>query len=274
MYGMRAIFDAALSIIIPKIPPELRNSLPDNHVHGLIPQFIEAIKTRIKDGDPYDTFYVTSFAQGRNEHEEDNGILTLWRAYTQTAGYCLQYNRNAIESLLHTEQLIYSYGILQLADVVYGIDQDDAEFKYLAQQYATILLIELAKATGDSRFMDGMPMPHPQGQVVARLLLFCGKHKHPSFIDEREVRIFAFPLNKVIPQFFRPTLSKPVHTNPDTGHKYLNIGENRSPALRPERVIIGPNADLEESAVKALFPESLREITPKILKSDIPIRPE
>lgn len=270
-YGMEAIMNAAISIVVPQIPRDLRNDLPDDHVHGLVPQYIAQIRQAMRDSDGYDSLYVTSFARGRNEHEEQEGILTLWREYTQTIGYCLQYQRDKIRRLINTERTFFSYGLLDVIEVQYGINADDPELRYLAEQYALILLEGLARNTGDPRFMQNMPQRHAESHVIHRLLMFCAKHKNPSFDDEREVRIIALPLNKVLLAPFRPTTPKTVHTT-EAGTRYIALNEHINPGLRPDRIIIGPNAELNEENIAEMFPHTLRENQPAIFKSTIPVR--
>src|SRR5258708_17401993 len=217
--------------------------------------------------------YVTSFARGRDDYEEEHGILTLWRCYTDTKGYCLQYSREKIQNLLAPERTFYSYAAIDLVDVQYGVDDDDPELRYLAQQYALWILTELARTRNEPRFLEGMPPAHARHHVTARLLRFCCSHKNPAFCDEREVRIFAIPLNQTIVQPFRPTLPKPINNGPLPDSRYIVFGENRTPPLRPDRIIIGPNAELDEARVAALFPDNFHEIRPAIFKSAISIRP-
>ncbi|MBU0799367.1 MAG: hypothetical protein KKA05_00030 [Alphaproteobacteria bacterium] len=277
-YSLEAILRAATTITVESIPRDLRNHLPNDHVHGLMPGYIHAIREHTRQND-YDRLYVASFAQGRNSREIDDGILTLWDRYTIShnapimRGYCLQYSRESIEQLIHSERHFYSYGMLELLDVQYGINENDPEFLYLAQQIAMWLLLELTRSTGDPRFVENFSeVRHSESYVISRLLRFCGTHKHPSFDDEREVRIFAMPSNQVIPVLFRPTLPKPVCRGTRTDSRFIELGANRSPALRPNRIVIGPNAELSVADVESLFPWTGHENTPIIIRSSIPIR--
>jgi hypothetical protein len=165
----------------------------------------------------------------------------------------------------------YSFGILNLIDVRYGIEPDDKELNWLAQQLATQISLELARNRGDERFMNGAAPLRPLGEFTRRLLTFCASHKSIDWSVEREVRIIALPINKVLIKPFRPTTPPLIETDSNTGKKYIMFGQNQSPAFRPKRIIIGPNAELDQNGVEELFPFTIRDNTPAVVKTQIKI---
>ena len=99
---------------------------------------------------------------------------------------------------------------------------------------------------------------------------FCGEYKDPSFIDEREIRILAYPSRE---SFSRPLIGlatrKPIYhpTHPDLIKKFITLGEDWFPGLMPRRILIGPKANLSNHTFFSLYPDP-----PMFMESKIPIR--
>jgi hypothetical protein len=78
-YAMAAIYDEAIATVLPKIPSELRDSnKTDAQLRALRPDYVAMLRKQMSAKDGFGSLYVTSFARGRNEDENERGILTLW----------------------------------------------------------------------------------------------------------------------------------------------------------------------------------------------------
>jgi hypothetical protein len=270
LYALSAIYEAAYRGMLGRVPEDLRDpTKSENDIPKLISELRENIRNFVSGTDGYGSLYVTSFACGKNEDENDRGILTLWDRYTQKSGYCLQFDREKILRLIENEKRRYSYAWIELAEVKYGIDQTEREFLYLVEQMILRLLQHVAQERRDHRVLPDPNKIDVDSYFFPRLLSYCGQHKDPSFSDEREVRIFACPVDTTVSRVFTGfAVPKPIHRrrNQQKGARHLILGEATLPGLTPDRIVIGPNAPMDAYFIKSLYPSP-----PLISKSSIPI---
>jgi hypothetical protein len=71
---------------------------------------------------------VVSFARAQTPDHEARGILTLWDRYTRNSGFCLQFRRSDVERRVEVEKMSFNYGVLEVIDVTYGIDESARDF--------------------------------------------------------------------------------------------------------------------------------------------------
>lgn len=258
VYALRALYEKALADCFAAIPTDLRDPAKSDAELAAIPgQIIAALKEQIRTSDGYGSLYVVSFARGRNDDEDARGILSLWARYTDNCGYCLQFDEADIRSLLDHELLHGSFASLSLAEVTYGIDTNEREFRALAEQLTLRLRDYLFHAHGDTRLAPDVQRLKPDSVFAKALLEFCATHKDPAFGDEREIRIFAYPVNVTAARpfagFSRP---KPIghRGNRANGPRHLVLGENLLPGFIPWRLLGAPKADLPPWKLQALYP--------------------
>jgi hypothetical protein len=239
---LSAIWEEALAQTLPKIPTDLRDpSKGVDQLRSLVPDYVAMLKKQVEESDGYGSLFVTSFARGRNDDEDDRGILTLWDRYTRNEGYCVQFDIESARRMVEAEGTYHSYGWLELAEVVYGIDREEREFRGLSEQISLRALRDLYFATKDLRLTKDHDKILPESGFLQKLVSFCGKHKDPAFQDEREMRIFACPINAIEPRVLAPLpLPKTIY-RPRHGPRYIVVGETILPGLRANRVLIGPS---------------------------------
>lgn len=269
VYALSALYEEAATQAWSQIPSNLRHqSLSMDRVKSEISTIVTQLKQQTCESDGYGSLYIVSFARGKNDDENERGILSLWDRYTRNEGYCVQFDLDNIRSLVEHEDRHHSYAWIELAEVKYGIDRQESDFLWLVAQLALRLLKSLYDQNGDRRLTPEFDKIAPNSSLVRRLLSFCGKHKDPAFIDEREIRIFACPANISEPRPFTGTASpKTIHHNSQRRARYIALGEAVLPGPIPNRIIVGPNADLPQWKINALYPPS-----PIITKSTIPVR--
>jgi hypothetical protein len=269
VYATQALWEEALEKTLPKIPADLRNTTKNlDHLRSLIPDSIETLKKQIEEGDGYGSLYVTSFARGRNDDQDERGILTLWQRYGDYEGYCLQFKIEDIRRIVTHERTYYSYAWIELAEVIYGVDRGNFQFKELVEQTSLRLLRHLFYETKDRRFTYGLEKIRPDSSFLQELVSFCGKHKDPAFEDEREMRIFVCPVNATEGRIFTGLATPKTIYQPRHGARYVVFGETVLPGAIPQRIIIGPKGKLlPDWKLDALYPRP-----PVIEKADIPIR--
>jgi hypothetical protein len=148
-YAWAAIQTHAVKKVIEKIPPQRNAGLdPDTYAAGVNKKFRAAVAAM----DGYGALYVTAFARADKEDHSKRGILTLWDRYTGHKGFCLQFSRAQIEHLVQTEATFFNYGLIEVADVKYGIDENSRDFQDLSYQMQLRMRLELARVTGDASF--------------------------------------------------------------------------------------------------------------------------
>lgn len=270
VYAMSAISEAAYGQLLSRLPDDLRDPTKNEaDITKIVSGLMSQLRTQATHEGGYGSLYVTSFACGRNEDENERGILTLWDRYTQKRGYCLQFDKERLRRLIDNELRRYSYAWIELAEVKYGIDRNAREFRYLVEQMTRRLLHDIAQ---ERQVYQLLPKPDEidvDSVFFSRLMSFCGKHKDPSFSDERETRILAYPIDATIPRFLTGlAVSKPVHRrgNGGSGSRYIVLGDSTLPGLTPHRIIIGPGAAMDARTIHDLYPAP-----PLVSRSTIPI---
>jgi hypothetical protein len=271
VYAFSTIYAAALALIVSKLPADLRDSSKgDAFVRSLPAKLVDELKAQSRVGDGYGGLYVCSFARGRNDDENQRGILTLWDRYTRNEGFCLQFEETQVRRIIDLEAMRNSYAWIDLAEVRYGIAQESNEFQYLVTQLMHQMMRRVYLETRDGRVGAQLGDMAPEVVLARRLLSFCGVHKDPSFADEREMRILAYPVNATEARTLTGIASaKAIYCRghkPD-GARYIVLGESLIPGFIPDRIIAGPKAEVTTHMLQALYP-----FPPPYSKSAIPIR--
>jgi hypothetical protein len=269
VYAVQALWDSALEQTLKKIPADLTETTRSlDHLRSRMPYSIESLKKQVEEGDGYGSLYVTCFARGRNDDEDERGILTLWHRYTKDRGYCLQFKLEDIRRIVDHESERHSYASIELSEVIYGVNLEDSQFKELVEQLSLRMLRNLYFETKDLRFTTDLERIRPENSFLQKLVSFCGKHKDPAFVDEREIRIFACPVDATEARIFTGLTMVKTICRPRHGPRYVILGETVLPGAVPDRILIGPKAEpLSDEMLGALYPRP-----PVIKKSDIPIR--
>jgi hypothetical protein len=273
-------FVYALQILGEEAVRKFKTEFPDKSIFGDVlsgdyaqsvsRQFSEFLKSVILSNAGYGSYFTTSFARGKNEDEDERGILTLWDRYTQLKGYCLQFDVNKIFKRIRTEADRYSYELIDAFEVEYGIDQKSAQFVKLASNLCYFTIESVLRDLGRLDLM-GRTKKLPFELFASELILYCLRHKDPQFIDEREFRIIASPHAKILTTSFTGLkLLKTIHSQSINGkeRRFIILNENELPGIRAERIIVGSKVEPDErSLLQELWPTM-----PAIENCTIPIR--
>lgn len=268
LYGWSALNEGAYELLRPRIPDDLID--PTKSFTDILAGMVSQLKDYAQTNDGYGDLYVTSFARGRTKDEDDRGVLTLWERYTGSVGFCLQFDESDVESFIQKEMLRSSYAHLKLVEVKYGIDKSNRKYNEICDQLSFRMQKELYLRSKDNRIEPAWQMEKADTYLFRLLMEFCGEYKDPSFIDEREIRILAYPSRE---SFSRPLIGlatrKPIYhpTHPDLIKKFITLGEDWFPGLMPRRILIGPKANLSNHTFFSLYPDP-----PMFMESKIPIR--
>jgi Protein of unknown function (DUF2971) len=263
-YAWSAILRDAGAVALQQVPEDLKQGMGlDSWTGEMLKQFRKAAAAM----NPQGHMYVFSFARGSNEDHDRRGMLTLWDRYTQSKGYCLQFEQAAVRHFAKMEMMRGNYHWMDLCSVQYGVDRNTLEFRDLVEQLSKRLIIQLARVSGSQRIKSDYDGLWADSAFLRKLIAYCGKLKDPSFEDEREVRIIGCPADRAESRIFvGPAFKKKILVNA-VGKHYIEIGEYWRPGIWPTRIVIGPNAnpDIEDILTKFEFP-------PEVVVSDIPVR--
>ena len=263
-HGWAELQRAAAHHVLSRVPASAH--APGVDPEAVLTNLLQQYREMAAQGDGYGQLFITSFAVAQEDDHEQRGLLTLWDRYTHGKGYCLQFSRGDICSFIRQDAMRETYEFFELQDVTYGVDSQSRTFRELSRQFGEHLLWEHLRQRSDLN-IEPDPRRWPLGRLAYELLLFCGRHKDRSFMDERECRILASPGNRTVPQFLTGvTFPKKIHSRPN-GRKHIIIGEHWHPGISPHRIIIGPEADPDIEDIVRLFHKR-----PVVAQCNIPFR--
>ncbi|MDR6830798.1 hypothetical protein J2X48_002484 [Bosea sp. BE271] len=261
-YAWKILSRAALAYVVERVPADL---IPD-FVDPTDEQLAEEYRRELDASEHYGHLFMASFVRHGTEDEERRGSLTHWRTFSKLNGYCLQFDDADIRLLIDLDTWRSSYGLIELRPITYGVNTETGTYRELVIQLGRHQLQEVAKQLADRRIKFDLEGCWAPSHLLRTMMQYCASHKDPSFKDEREVRIMAFPVNATTVQFLTgAAFAKPISSRPD-GKRYIALGEGIRPAIGPRRIIIGPQANPDIEHIVAKFPER-----PEILRSDIPV---
>jgi hypothetical protein len=262
-YGWLIVQRAAFEYVRARFPADLCPEFVELSDDELMSLFREELN--VTQG--YGHLFMTSFVRHENEVDERRGSLTHWRHFTQSEGYCLQYDATDIQRMIDHESWRSTYSLIQLQKVSYGVDRNSHDFKELVVQLGEMQLLLLLRDWRDSRIKVDHARHLAPSAVARKLMLFCASHKDPAFRDEREVRILAFPENQtVVRPLYGMSTAKKIELKGDK--RIIALGANWTPAISPKRIIIGPSATQDIETPLSKFPKR-----PELIRSDIRLRP-
>jgi hypothetical protein len=152
------------------------------------------------------------------------------------------------------------------SEVSYGVDRDAYHYKQLCFQMAQNMILQMLRARPGLRIEPKWKDMWADSYLVRQVLNFCATHKDPRFEDEREVRLFGYPLPQAEARAFLGVASrKPIRTTAN-GKRYVVFGENWRPGISPRRIIIGTKADPNIEALVSKFPTR-----PEVAYANLPI---
>lgn len=106
-----------------------------------------------------------------------------------------------------------NYGALGFSEVRYGIDRDAYSYNQLRFQMAQNMIVQMLRAQPDLRIEPKWQGMWAESYLTRKVWDFCATHKDPCFEDEREVRLFGYPLPQAEARVFTGKASrKPIRT--------------------------------------------------------------
>lgn len=273
MYAFQILIKDAFDTFLKMLPDKtlIRKDLEESYAEMQSRKYAEEFGKLLVTESGYGSFYFVSFARGRNDDENDRGILTLWDRYTRFSGFCLQYDENDLRQKLLREQELYSYEYINYAEVKYGVDKTSPVFKHLLETFSNMMLIQAANEFGRPDLKPDDFNTPPMHVLANELFPFCATHKDPQFVDERETRIIVSPSNKAVLNGLNGIKqTKPIQNRgtSESAIRYLTICDASFPGLSPKRILIGPKtSSIEQNLMMHLW-----QSPPQIVKANIPIR--
>jgi hypothetical protein len=256
MYALQILITEAMQKFVSCFPDKsiLREDLEENFAEEVSVQFIESFRTILNPPSGYGSWYIASFARGRNKDEDKRGILTLWDRYTRLSGFCLQFLEADLRRCVEREMEYRSYEYFGIHEVTYEMDRNSSEYQELVDEIHGLIMFEVVSIL--NRF-DLLPQFYlkPQMDLFARkLFVYCVTHKDPQYIDEREIRIIASPSDKAIASplaGFKTTIPIQIlnRGSAQSTRRYLMLFDGFLPALNPVRILTGPKVSPDDSAM-------------------------
>jgi hypothetical protein len=264
LYAWRVLMLDAAKCALKNVPAELKR--PDYDMDAEALRLGDSYRDMLKAGDGYDSLYVTSFARAANEDQEQRGILTLWRHYNGHEGYCLQFTQEDLEHMFQLDSWRSNYASLGFAQVRYGVNKATRCYEELLHQVTQNMTVQMLRAQPDLPIEPKWQGMWADSYLARRILDFCATHKDPLFEDEREVRLFGYPLAQAESRIFLGVAGRKKIQGRPGGKRYVEFGENWGPGISPRRIIIGVKADKAIDSIIEQFP-----IRPQVLHADLPI---
>ncbi|MBS0170223.1 MAG: DUF2971 domain-containing protein [Nitrospira sp.] len=204
--------------------------------------------------------YITCLSEHPIE-EDQNGRLSMWRAYGETAGVALVLNSGSMHSHSH-ELNVYSSPVAYLT-----IDEFQAEFEKIVKD-----------AENEAAFIKSLGREKVRNAILKAFFFTVLCTKHPGFHEEREWRVIATTL---LPPTSQVTQSvEVVRGIPQIVRKfglktYSNNALNLAIPKLLDRIIIGPCAFPEivhGAFLKLLQDAGVSDPERMVIVSGIPLR--
>ncbi len=195
------------------------------------------------------------------DYEREHGLLSQWRGYGGTGGYCLVFDTAQLLKLFEQEASQFLYAYTDALEVHYPLD-DGRKLKSFVDLLGKSERIVSDALSGDRDFsVDDAILP---------FLVSATAYKHRGFYEEREIRLVAMACTKfAADELKRKGLeSVPVKTvssakrDGRTDRRYVSLLGKNFAALPIRRVIVGPSKDQSRNAAFAK-----KIVGPKILIS-------
>ena len=255
----------ALTCIYEQVVDVMQRELPKRSIDVLREKmdrttFIDNIVMQIRnrfENVGYDIHYIVSFSKCTSESEKLFGIHCLWRNYAKESGYCLIFDRDDIDHMLILERMKKTYALLDIVDVVYGVDSNDRNFLDLCYQTWLRIQAGLAEILPDIEIDRESANKWSDAEYALRMIRYCSSHKDPQFAEEQEVRIVAQPLDVNTAQPFTGICTpKEVKERSIGGkkRKYIVLGDTFVPGVVPKRILASKKAALGPHILRGLYP--------------------
>lgn len=188
--------------------------------------------------------YVTSFCSHVDDknYVKENGLLSMWRSYSNDGGIALVFDTLKLEACLKKESEEYLYSFAGVGDVVYEGDNDAFISEF--EEFVEVLKVKVMDMLlGNESFTTG-------ADFIKDFIGAATRYKHQAFAEEREVRITVSPW---IDSHFKDATESEIKSRVQKvpinigGSTYIELFDVESvPRLPITKVIIGPHIDQEQ----------------------------
>lgn len=201
--------------------------------------------------------FIASFCGSKVAGADTDGLLSQWRGYGTSGGYCIVFRAKELEAMIDAEAQNFHYQFGLFADVDYGDGDDGRDHPERAELEA-----DLENAVVQSLLTDEPP---PELAVV--LATLSCRYKHWGFKEEAEVRMVVMPTNEDVyrmahaagdkrlrkPILFRTANGGPIPYIALFGQLVGGVRER----LPISKVLVGPHPEKlkRQKAVEALLRE-------------------
>lgn len=199
--------------------------------------------------------YIASFcthAAATAAYERDNGLLSQWRGYGGSGGYCIVLDTPALSAMLGAEFDAHYYVHMNIAPVNYAV-----QGAAVAQLFPDLM----ARCEHFVSYLIDNPGQPPAGDDgIVPFIVGATLYKHQGFREECEVRIAAMPgtakmLKQVQaehPEIGAPSV-KPNESAKRRGRKrrFISLLDNTKQRLPINRIIVGPSLNQSENIARA-----------------------
>jgi hypothetical protein len=187
---------------------------------------------------------VASFCSHETDqrYEKENGLLSQWRGYGGSGGFCLVFDTKKLKALLDNERRNFFYVHLDLRAAHYYMGGTPLVplFPELLSHSREIVESAISGRTDFST-----------EQIFAPFVTSATTTKHRGFYEEREVRIVAMPASQYADkkiaglQGYQKMPLKEIFTTEREGRErhHIALFGVGSPVLPVTRIIVGPSRD-------------------------------
>lgn len=211
--------------------------------------------------------FITSFSgesKSNEANQNEDGLLSQWRAYGGDGGYAIVFNCKALEDIFMAEgskasiwgllgSCLYSHQREKIAD-------EFSENKIQIQSHLEAFLQCILTGNGFIHL--------PTASDAFTSVLSCmSRYKHQGFVEENEVRAAIFRAEDM--EEGKPL--KKIHFREGDGYQIPYIKLFEGPKLPIEKIIVGPHKEKEKRAAWLRIKlKSLGLSDIKVTVSDIP----
>ena len=183
---------------------------------------------------------VTSFCSlgGDRPYEREHGLLSQWRGYGRTGGFCLVFDTAALWRLFEQERSAFFYAFTDIREVFYSREHSKP-IECFTELFNTSEAVIEAALQGNRDFSVD--------EVLLPFVVSASAFKHQGFYEEREVRLVAMAGTQLAAQMERkagrdaPPLKDVFKRSRDRRERrHISFFGKDFADLPIKRVIVGP----------------------------------
>ena len=204
----------------------------------------------------FSPIFVTSFCKHKVSNDSYDGLLSQWRGYSNTGGYCVVFDKKLLESEFEKSDFAnQKFAFRAASDVKYVAKADDIDLVEFKGIVGPLLKNKILKVLEDaaSPYFEDAKQKYPKDELGRFTTALFEKtvntipfYKNISFTEEDEFRFAvavysqsAVPPNGDAPQKFR------FRIRGETFVPYVQLFETNTIKLPILEIIVGPHRAAE-----------------------------